>query len=498
MVDNSLVKESLVKLANRVQDSDPGGASRLHLLGDAVMGGPNVDADTWAATDIYKFIDPDSIVEHVRSQYTRTKFIDLLELARNTLVLGPIIITWFAISQAVPAYHDLLAKNPNQVQLPFLYFWQGGFGPNFPQILTLGNVALIDAVILVSIFILTFITYSLSQTGASRSEREAQNLRAELVHALAGASLCLRSIRSQRPITAGDNLELAARQIDAMARQTVTQFQKMADQVLNQFNTMTKQTTSRLGETADQIYAQFNGVAKQMGAQVQEGNKYLGTMTGFAAKLDHLASEMHTSAQVIEATQGKLSAGVNDLVGPARELSLQQKNLTDATKESVTLLHGATTTLADIGRRQDRWTADLSDILDSLNVAVEKAVQFATTVGNLNAQQGAFLQSLEQERNAQRDLANLMSDATVGVREALVSIDTAGKSLRSMAHDMKDLLDLQRSSDASTIIQGYAMAAEMIEKSANSLNNSAIAIFNASHKLTDVVYELEGRFTRIR
>ena len=93
MVDNSLVKESLVKLADRVQDSDPGGASRLHLLGDAVMGGPNVDADTWAATDIYKFIDLDGIVEHVRSQHTKARYIDFLELARNTLVLGPIIVT---------------------------------------------------------------------------------------------------------------------------------------------------------------------------------------------------------------------------------------------------------------------------------------------------------------------------------------------------------------------------------------------------------------------
>src|SRR2546421_1200606 len=393
MVDNSLVKESSVKLAERVQESDPGGASRVRLLGDAVMGGLNVDADTWAAIDIYKFIDPDSIVEHVRSQYTRTKFIDILELARNTLVLGPIIITWFAISQAVPAYHNLLAKNPNQVQLPFLYFWQGGFGPNFPQILTLGNVALIDAFILLSIFILTFITYSLSQTGASRSEREAQNLRAELVHTLAGASLCLHSIRSQQPITAGDNLELVARQIDAMARQTVTQFQNMVDQALNQFTIMTKQTTTHLGEMADQIYAQFNGVAQQMSLQVQEGNKYLSTTTSFVAKLDHLATEMHSTAQTIEATNGRLHTSVNDLVGPARELSLQQKTLTDAAKESLTLLQGTTTTLADLGRKQDRWSTELSDVLDNLNVAVEKGVQLATSVGNLNAQQGAFLQS---------------------------------------------------------------------------------------------------------
>jgi hypothetical protein len=122
MIDKSLVKESLVKIADRVQNSDPGGAARLRLLGDAVIGGPDVDADTWTATDIYKFIDPDSVVEHYRSQFTRARYIDMMELARNTLVLAPIIVTWYAISRAVPAYHDLLAANPTQVQLPFLYF----------------------------------------------------------------------------------------------------------------------------------------------------------------------------------------------------------------------------------------------------------------------------------------------------------------------------------------------------------------------------------------
>jgi hypothetical protein len=91
-----------------------------------------------------------------------------------------------------------------------------------------------------------------------------------------------------------------------------------------------------------------------------------------------------------------------------------------------------------------------------------------------------------------------MSDATVSVREALTSIDTGGKSLRSMAHDMNDLLDLQRSGDASAYMQSYAIAAQMIEKSANSLNASAIAIYNASQKLTDVVYELEGRLSAIK
>lgn len=496
IIDKSQAKESLVKLADKIHIGDPDSAIRLRLLGDVVMGGPDVKAETWETIDVYKFIDPESIVEHFRSRYARAKYIDFLELARNTLVLCPIIVTWYAISRAVPAYHDLLAGNPNQVELPFLYFWQQGFGPGFPQLFTLGNVAFIDAIILFCIFALTFITYLLAQLGANKSEAEAQRLRAELAHALAGASVCLRDIR-QKPITAGDNLEFVARQIDAMSRQTASQFQKMTDQVLNQFTSITNQTTKRLGEMADQIYAQFDGVAQQMNFQVQEGQRYLGTMTGFAANLQTLSTEMHAAVQTIQVTNNKLQASITELVGPARELSLQQKTLSDMGKESLGILQSTAMALADLGRKQDVWSGELSDVLDNLNVAVEKGVQLASSVGNLNAQQVAFLQSLEKEHTAQHDLAILMSDATVGVKEALASIDTAGRSLRSMAHDMKDLLDLQHTSDATAFIQNYAIAAQMIEKSANSLNASAIGIYQASQKLTEVIYELEGRFTAI-
>lgn len=497
IIDKSLVQESLMKLADKVQNYDPDGAIRLRLLGDVVMGGPNIDTDIWITIDVYKFVDPDSIVQHFRSQFTRAKYIDILELIRNTLVLFPIIVTWYAISRAVPAYHDLLAGNPNQVQFPFLYFWQQGFGPGFPQILTLGSVALIDAIILIGIFALTFLTYLLVQLGTNKSELEAQSLRSELTHALAGASVCLQGIR-QQPFTASDNLEVVARQIDAMTRQTASQFQKMTDQVLNQFTSMTNLTTKRLGEMADQAYVQFHKIAQQMSTQIQEGQRYLGTMTNFATNLEVLSSGIHAATQTIEATNSKLQTSVNELVGPARELSLQQKTLSDMAKESLSILQSTATALADLGSKQDRWSGELRDVLDNLNVAVEKGVQLATSVGSLNAQQVAFLETLKKEHIAQRDLATLMSDATVSVREALSSINTAGMSLRSMAHDMKDLLDLQHTSDASAFIQNYAIAAQMIEKSANSLNASAIAIYQASQKLTEVVYDLEDRLATIK
>ncbi len=498
MIDNNSTKQSLLELADQVREYDVGAAVRLRLLSDAVENGTN--AEVWVESDIYKIIDPDGIVERFRSSQIRGKIVDILELLRNTFILAPIIVTWYGISQATDKYHillgELLKTHPDQVSQPFLYLWQEGFGGRLPLWLTLSNVALIDAGLLVFIFFLTFFTFALAQSNANRSEREAQQLRSALVHALAGTSLFLLSRRKQVPLTAGDNLEAVARQYDAMTRQTGAKFDNMIQQILNQFNAMTKQVVEQFSATTKQVLNQFNAMTQKMDDQLNAGNAYLQKLNTFASDLDVLAKEMHTSAQTLRNTNNDLVASVNGLVGPAKELSEQQRRLADSVKESVALLQGSAKMLVDLSRKQDAWSSDLSDVLDTLNIAVEKAVQLASSTGNFTNQQSSFLQQLGKERDAQRELALLMSDATISVKEALASIGEGGRSLRSMAHDMKDIADLQRSSDNSSIVQTYAHAAQVIEKSGNSLNASAIAIYDAGQKLSDMIDELQNHLAR--
>ena len=60
MINTASVVESLNTLAEQVQDSDPGGYDRLHLLKAAVEN--NMHADAWAYADVHAMIAPDSIV----------------------------------------------------------------------------------------------------------------------------------------------------------------------------------------------------------------------------------------------------------------------------------------------------------------------------------------------------------------------------------------------------------------------------------------------------
>ena len=138
MIDPKSVESPLLELANEIRNNNSGGARRLDLLAKAIVNGNTNEADTWTSVDIHSVIDPDSIVEQYRRQHTRNKFIDILEVVRNMLIFGPILVTWLGISQASAAYNELLSEllksHPDQVSQPFLYLWQQGFGGKLPSI----------------------------------------------------------------------------------------------------------------------------------------------------------------------------------------------------------------------------------------------------------------------------------------------------------------------------------------------------------------------------
>jgi hypothetical protein len=92
-----------------------------------VVGNPATDK--WIASDIPRVIDPDIIVEHYKNRSVTDRhgtkaLVNNLRLVRNLLILAPIILTLFGISQAVEKYNELLTINPALVPASFLYLWQ--------------------------------------------------------------------------------------------------------------------------------------------------------------------------------------------------------------------------------------------------------------------------------------------------------------------------------------------------------------------------------------
>ncbi|GAC1629775.1 MAG: hypothetical protein NVS4B7_18430 [Ktedonobacteraceae bacterium] len=447
-------------------------------------------------------IDPEGIIERFRNEQTRGRLINFMELIRNTLILAPIMITWFGISQATQQYDVLLSQylhdNSHNVDQPFLYLWQEGFGGRLPPFLTLSSIALFDAGLLFLILVLTFFTFYLDQQNTAHSERETLQLRGELMHALTGASLLLVGKRKPEPLTAGDNLEVVAQKYDKMTRETNARFEGMVQQVLAQFNAMTRQVLDQFTDTTKKITTQFADVSRKMDTQLQAGNTYLTTLNTFVNGFQVLSQGMQSAAQNLKDTNNSLTTSINGLVVPAKEMAEQQKKPSESVKDSAVLLQSSAKSLSEFGRKQDVLAQDMRDTLDNIIMAVQKATQLASSVGNFTVQQGQFLKQLELERDAQRQLATLMSSASTEVKDALDAIKVSGTSMRAIAHDMKDIVDLQRASDNSSVVQTYTNAAHVIEKSGHSLSASAMAIYDASQKLADVVDELKSRLATIK
>jgi hypothetical protein len=522
MIDKSSVVEALKKLAEKVQDSDPNGYDRLNLLSNAVQN--NANADAWAYADVHSMIAPDSIVERYRNNVGRNRldrFVTILEIIRNTFIFAPIIVTWYGISQATDKYNELISSAIQQKKLdlysqPFLYLWQQRFGGTLPGYLTLSSIAITDVVILVFILLFTFFAYILSSTSIARKDQDAQRLRANLNHAITGAVL---SLHSRPQLTAENNLELVARnldgtvryivdQVNTMSQQTVARLDKLAQDTTVRFDKVAQDTTARFDRVARDITGQFthatqqtraqlDNIAQEMSKQVQAGKEYLLQLGSLTSGVVKTSTEIQAAANALKTTNNSLINSINSLVTPAEAMSKQQALLLDAVQRSVGLLQGNAKAIADLVTRQQKMAAELTDTLDTLTLAVEKFAALGKEQSNLVSQHGTFLQHLQAEHDKQGQLAVLLSDATVGVKNALNEMNSGAISLRSMAVSMDEMMRLQAVMvsnpgmatpvDLSHITRHYENAAQVMESSGNTLKTSAIAIQRASQQLRDVL-----------
>ncbi len=408
MIDTSSVKDSLVTLAKKIESTDYAAAVRLRLLGDAVEGGPY--AKGWGASDIYKLINPDLIVERYRSQHdsARVWLIELLELARNVFIFVPIIITWLGISQATSKYHELLSqclnKCPDQVSQPFLYLWEQGFGGRLPDVLRLSNIGLIDATILAIIFALTFIVTLLSNASNREQDLRAERLHGDLVHAIAGASLCLLD----KPALLADpsgNLDNVEKRTEAMSRGGLAKFDTLALQMARQFDDLTKQMGTQFADVSKQfdriakeLSAQFANIEKEFSGQLQESNKHLITLGQFVGGVNNLSIEMKTAADTLQKANSELSHNLNLLVGPMTSLSKQQQVLLVAANQSVAHLEDAIRKLSDLDTQQKKWVGQFLDTIETLDISMGRMESIVSNIGDFNKHQKISFSQLEREQ----------------------------------------------------------------------------------------------------
>lgn len=137
----------------------------------------NVDLQKWAE------FDADSYLPQPKPGTQKLSLVaKRVTLLRNILVFAPVALTWAAVSEATRAFSDFTKSNPNSIA-NFLDFWQDGYG-FLDEKWTIGAIALLDAIIVGAVIVLTVIVSIMGdrvRKGYETASREVNNLRREIV-----------------------------------------------------------------------------------------------------------------------------------------------------------------------------------------------------------------------------------------------------------------------------------------------------------------------------
>jgi hypothetical protein len=477
-------QDDLKSLAGRINESDPLAAQRLTMLSEALANqsasgsstGPSTTS--WASRNVHEIIDIDTITERVREQGSNLA-INWLELIRNVLIILPLTLTWFGISQAVNDYRTLLESDPNLATQPFIFLWERQFGGRLPAFLTLSSLALGDFLLLFLIFGLTFFVSWQQGIKESQREQDAVRLRSELADALARAALCLGERQLDQP----------------------TDFVS----VVMRLDQVTQQTATRLND----VTVQVNTVVQQFLVELQEERKQRGSLSDFLQGLEAITNKMLTGASTIQNATTVLSTSLDTLTPPLKEISVQQKGLLQKAQDTFTQfepvandLRQLTTEQQDFNQdlhhslgqlltQQKQFSQELTDAVETLNISQTQIVKLIEQVQRATDHQENVIQTLEKEHQAQISMVHYIRDVANEMKEALKAVQAVTPELHSATVDMSKFALTLRTIPA-------ALKAELVDplrdysKGADRMVNAAVIIEQAGQELQNAALRLQS------
>lgn len=392
-------RSDLSTLAQRVRDVNRGAARRLSELHDAVTNGTNSEA--WALTDPTRVIDIESITEDMRRTERAGGIFPALEWIRNWLVLMPIFVTWLGLATAVGAYQTMLddksfvAQNPDAPKQSFLYLWQQGFyGHSAWSWLNFSHIALMDALMIGTVIVLTMMVYGRREAGS-------RAFRMQLSDAVADAALFLNGQRWGRSPDLVDRFDIASNRLLDEIKAERARISQLAANAQSQ--------VSQLGKFAEKLEQGVNGLLNVSQNLANAQASFQADMARVATPLNQLADQQKAVMQ------------------EARQAAVEIKSFLSAQNTGVTGLQAAA----------DRLVRAAID-------AVNKGSQFDTAVGSFTKSQQELLATLAAHQKAQAEVVTRLSDTVTELQMALKQVGRFVPNLTAIAVDMNEAAGNQR------------------------------------------------------
>lgn len=331
---------------------------------------------------------------------TPNKFIQILELLRNSLILVPIALTWYSLSHAV----SLFAEQPSSDFSPFLVLWEGGFSGQMPEFLRFSQVALADAVLVGIIILCTLIINVKTHFFDENALKKAMKLKNAVDQLLMEIEEDLYKRYATLAPTEEKNLEAIVAQFDKLATGVETQNRSLLNYItaeqerLSQLSDIQLENTKELQNAATTFYRAASDVVD--------------TIQKLKEEINQLNDLNRKNITLLEQS----TLDVSDAIGKISNLTRPIESI----KESVEVLNNKhTTTLKDI----EKFT-DLSRLVESIKESMD-------------AQSNTHLSS-------SADTRNLLDQVKKALETLNITLETSSQSLMSTNKTLVDVLSSAR------------------------------------------------------
>lgn len=411
------VADQIDGIAASLAEVDQRSARRLRDLANSLTS--PAGRQRWSDVDLSRAFNTDRLSHSYalrREGGYAPNSIEIADKTRNVLVLVPILLTWAALGEAAAAYRRYIDNNPDQSDQPFLLLWQRGFGgesrwwsPDF------STVALIDAVVIIAIILLTFYAHGRREKQEDNIADTAAGFQAEFDNALAEATVLLATDRSSRPAQLADNVERLAESFESGSQNLLTQLQIEHDRLEHA-------ASRREKEIAD-----FGVFASGMRSGAEEMHRLLidlrDVSSGLERALEDLASE-------VTATSNQ-----------HRSLLTAVSNLEKLTSTSIQSDQAATRQLSSASARlaetAEKAIAGAESAAQAGRIAGDAVAGISALARDVAASQSAIRDTLSGHQNANASLATALESNSSGVQSVARTLADIGNGLNQLRDDLE-------------------------------------------------------------
>ncbi|MCC6705902.1 MAG: hypothetical protein IT334_13570 [Thermomicrobiales bacterium] len=419
---NESLAADLRGLSSALSNIDASSSERLDRLAAALM--DPYESELWIDVDLRRAFHTERLAYAYAVQQEGGEappLVDTMDKVRNVMILVPIMLTWFALAQAVRDYAAYVERFPEQIGQPFLLLWQQGFGghaswhsPSFSA------VALLDAFVILLIVVITFFAHGRREEREEDIAMTARDFQAHLDNALGEATVRFAMARTMKPNSLAEAIGQVTSRFDTTAQELLTRLRIEHD---------------RLDEIAgrrEREFSDFAVFASGMRAGAEESQRMLIDLRQVSSALQTAVEDLTSEIGVAGEQQRTLlsvTSGLERVIGSAsqsdaalvRQLADAARNLTDTT---------------------DRAVSGADSAAKAGQVASEAVRYIAEVAAALTDGQGRIENAIAAESEANTRLAEALRSSGGGVATATRALADIANTLIRVRDDLGRMSEL--------------------------------------------------------